>query len=110
MVRKRSETWDGLDGEEDFLTIAATMGQAKQALELAAKMAAGHNDAETMLNVAHGYMRMTETIIGISERAEGESDEESPKRQVGFGPPDEVTSKTEFAEYTEEYLDDSDED
>lgn len=98
MVRRRKVVrWDDVG---DTVSIEASIQQATQALDLAGAFATRTKNSEDLTSISHGWMRMVETLAGLSAQAEARGAEPSDKQVgfVGYVPPLDETSKTERAQ------------
>mgnify|MGYP003295976744 CR=1 FL=1 len=95
-VQRRLSRWDDVG---DTVSIESSIQQATQALDMAGKHAARKGNSEALTNVSHGWMRMVETLAGLSAQADAREEMAPTTKQVGFAGLRELdeTSKTERA-------------
>lgn len=101
-MRGRLSPWDDVG---DTVSIEASIQQATQALDMAGRHAARKGSSEELTNVSHGWMRMVETLAGLSAQAEAREDSlPAAPKQIGFmGARDlDETSETYVAKDEEE--------
>jgi hypothetical protein len=101
-MRGRLSPWDDVG---ETVSIEASIQQATQALDMASRHAARRGSSEELTNVSHGWMRMVETLAGLSAQAEARENDAPPApTQMGFvGARDlDETSETHVAKDEEE--------
>lgn len=96
----RRKRWEPVG---DTVSLETTLQQATQALESAGTYATRTRSAKDMNDVAHGWMRMTETLSGLAAMSESGGTGKAPWR-TGFGPAEvDESSKTEIVGEEEDY-------